>query len=127
MSSLTVNTTNQSNFQQFSSSLAQTNAAQVAQQAQTLRQQADAAQALAEQYNEKAQSLNNQANKEQVKSDSLSANLNLANAFVQTADQTSNLINHAVVRPLTYTSQGTSSTTGGSNAQTSGTRIDTVA
>ncbi|MFZ2405591.1 MAG: hypothetical protein WAW41_10670 [Methylobacter sp.] len=107
--------------------MAQTNASQAEQQAQALRKQADAAQAQAGQYKEKAQSLDNQANKEQVKSDDLNAKLNMSNAFDQTANQTSNLINHAVVKPLTYSLQGTSSTADSANTQVTGTHINTVA
>lgn len=127
MSSLTVNNINQSSFQQLSSSMAKTNAAQAEQLAQSLRKEADAAQAVADQYTEKAQSLDNQASKEQLRSDQLNSKLNMANAFDQTANQTSNLINHAAVKPVTYSSQGTSSTTDSAYTQTTGTNIDTVA
>lgn len=127
MSSLTVNNINQSSFQQLSSNMAKTNAAQAEQLAQSLRKQADAAQAVADQFTEKAQSLDNQANKEQLKSDQLNSKLNMANTFDQTANQTSNLINNATVNPMTYSSQGTSSTTDSAYAQTTGTHIDTVA
>ncbi|MGZ5076077.1 MAG: hypothetical protein ACXV9R_05595 [Methylobacter sp.] len=126
MGSLTINNINHSSFQQLSSSLAKTNASQAAQQAQALRKQADAAQAQADQYQEKAQSLDNQANKEQVKSDVLKANLNMSNAFDQAANQTSNIIAHAIVKTVTYSPQGTSSTTSNANTQVIGTHINTV-
>jgi len=114
----------QAGYQQLSSAMAKRNADQAEQLAKTLRIQADAAQAVADKENAKAQTLNNQADRAQVNSDEAHLRLNLSNSFLQVGNQLANTLNKATVKPATYSTQN-SNTTSATNSL--GSNIDTKA
>lgn len=126
MSDSTINSANQSSFQQLSSVMAKRSAQQAEDLAKTLRRQADAAQDIADRYKEKAQTLDGRADKAQVNSDALHSRLTLSEAFRQGADTLGATMARAVVKNDTYTPQGLA-TLAVAKVSVSGSYLDTQA